>query len=102
MDVIYLQIIKTIYQKEKIVFEKETLEIFKVLGCLEQDMFLEYIEKTITYISATRQDLDDEEIMDLVKQTGGNAMETIVDRLERRGRQEGIAIGERRGRIRVS
>lgn len=25
-------------------------------------------------------------------------METSVDRLERRGRQEGIAIGERRGR----
>lgn len=102
----YLQVIKTIYQKEKVVLKKETLEIFKVLGQLEQDMFLEYIEKTITYLSATRQDMADEEIIELVKQRGGDTMETIVDRLKKRGRiegrqegrQEGILIGERRGR----
>ncbi|MDO4765722.1 MAG: Rpn family recombination-promoting nuclease/putative transposase [Eubacteriales bacterium] len=93
----YLQTIRTIYQQDRLIFEKETLEIFKVLHHFEEDIFLEYLEKTITYISATRQDVEDDTIIDLVKKTGGNTMETIIDRLERRGELRGRLAGRQQG-----
>lgn len=91
----YLKIIQTIYTPEKNVFIQEVREIFKGLTHLDQEVLIEYLERSIAYISAFRQDISDENIIEMMTQEGEDTMETIIDRLERRGERR----GEERGRL---
>ena len=68
----------------------------QLIGHFVEDIFFEYMERNITYISTVRQDLSDESIIDVMKQ-GGSTMETVVDRPEKRGEKRGITIVEKRG-----
>lgn len=96
---LYLRMIRAIYEPEKQHFIHEVLEIFKGIRQLEDEVFFEYGERTIAYISAFRKDFMDSDIIDLIKQEGGDTMETIIDRLEKRGRLVGRQEGRQEGRL---
>ncbi|RRD95368.1 hypothetical protein EII17_03740 [Clostridiales bacterium COT073_COT-073] len=95
---LYLRMIKAIYEPDQKIFTQEIIEIFKDIGSFDENIFFEYMERSMTYISATRQDISDKNIMNIIQQ-GGNAMETIIDRLEKRGRMAGLQEGRREGRL---
>ncbi|RRD93521.1 Rpn family recombination-promoting nuclease/putative transposase [Clostridiales bacterium COT073_COT-073] len=91
---IYLKTIISVYEPEQAAFKEQILELFRIISQFETDILVEIATKTITYLGATRKGFNEEKIIELVKESGGEkTMETIFDRVEQRG----ITIGEQRG-----
>lgn len=116
---LFLRIIRIIYQQDRQVFQREIIEIFRDISHFHPEQMIEYMERTISYFSIVRSEIEDEELLKLAQKAGGEkVMETIWDRMEQRmeqriaqrvearwrkigqqeGRQEGIQEGIQEGR----